>query len=65
MQHMTETSATDPWMNIHQAAKYLGIDVVTLRAFRRTRGLPAYRIGHRTYRFRQTELDSWVRSHRA
>ena len=64
MRHANNAPNRDMWMNIHQAAQYLGIDVVTLRAYRRRHGLPAYRIGHRTYRFRQSELDDWVRSHR-
>ena len=35
------------WMNIHQAAEYLGIDLLTLRVYRLRHGLPGYRIAAR------------------
>lgn len=52
----------DSYISIEEAAKYLGIKVVTLRNWIRTKSeLPAHKIG-KQWKFKKTELDEWVKS---
>ena len=54
---------TDKWINIDEAADYLGIKPVTLRSWIRhgREGLPAQKIG-KQWKFKISELDEWVKS---
>ena len=55
----------DNWIGLDEAASYLGIKVVTLRNWiKRGNGIPANKIG-KLWKFKKTELDSWVRSGRS
>ncbi len=55
---MSDTQPTTCWMNLEQAATYCGTSVKTLRR-RISRGeLPAYRIGGRSIRVRQPDVDA-------
>lgn len=52
----------DSYISIEEAAEYLGIKVVTLRTWIKTKNdLPAHRIG-KQWKFKKTELDEWVKS---
>lgn len=52
----------DKWINIDEAAAYLGVKPVTVREWiRKEKGIPAYKIG-KQWKFKRSELDEWVAS---
>ena len=52
----------DKWINIDEAATYLGVKTVTVRDWiRKEKGIPAHKIGKR-WKFKVSELDAWVKS---
>ena len=52
---------TDKWINIDEAADYLGIKPVTLRSWLRNgKEVPAHKIG-KQWKFKRSELDEWVK----
>lgn len=52
----------DNYISIEEAAEYLGIKVVTLRTWIKTKPeLPAHKIG-KQWKFKKSELDEWVKS---
>lgn len=52
----------DKWINIDEAAAYLGVKPVTVRDWiRKDKGMPAHKIG-KQWKFKITELDAWVKS---
>lgn len=52
----------DKWINIDEAAAYLGVKPVTVRDWiRKDKGMPAHKIG-KQWKFKITELDVWVKS---
>lgn len=53
----------DNYINIEEAAKYLGVSVITVRNWLKKEDidLPAHKIG-RLWKFKRSELDEWVKS---
>jgi len=53
----------DNYINIEEAAQYLGVSVITVRNWlkREDSGIPAHKIG-RLWKFKRSELDEWVKS---
>lgn len=52
----------DKWINIDEAAAYLGVKPVTMRDWiRKDKGVPAHKIG-KLWKFKVSELDAWVKS---
>lgn len=50
------------WINIDEAATYLGVKPVTVRDWiRKEKGIPAHKIG-KQWKFKISELDAWVKS---
>lgn len=50
------------WINIEEAAEYLGVKPVTVRNWiKKKNGIPAHRIG-KLWKFKRAELDGWVTS---
>lgn len=53
------------YIGLDEAAKYLGIKPVTLRKWLKSKpDLPKYHIG-RLWKFKKSELDTWVQNHNA
>lgn len=53
---------SDSWINIEDAAEYLGVKPVTLRGWiKKKNGIPAHKIGKK-WKFKCSELDEWVKS---
>lgn len=53
---------TDKWINIDEAAEYLGIKPATVRDWiRKKKDIPAHKIG-KQWKFKCDELDEWVKS---
>ena len=51
----------EPLIDTEQAARLLGIHPKTLQQMARDGRIPSIRVG-RFWRFRRSELDSWIRS---
>ena len=52
----------DKWINIDEAAEYLGVKPGTIRGcIRNNKGVPAHKIG-KQWKFKCSELDTWVKS---
>lgn len=55
-------SYDDNWINIDDAAEYLGVKTVTLRGWiKKEKSVPAHKIG-KQWKFKKIELDEWVKS---
>lgn len=53
---------TESYVSIEEAAKYLGISVITLRGWiKKYEDIPAHKIG-KLWKFKISELDEWVKS---
>ena len=53
---------TDKWINIDEAAEYLGVKSGTIRDWiRKGKDIPAQKIG-KQWKFKCSELDEWVKS---
>ena len=53
---------SDNWINIDEAAEYLGVKPVTVRTWiKKKNGIPAHKIGKR-WKFKCSELDEWIKS---
>ena len=58
-------AANDNWINIDEAAKYLGVKPGTIRDWiRKGKSIPAHKIG-KQWKFKCSELDEWVASGRS
>ena len=52
--------ANDKWINIDEAAEYLGFKPGTIRDWiRKDKGIPAHKIG-KQWEFKRSELDEWI-----
>ena len=53
----------DKWINIDEAAEYLGVKVGTVRSWLRKteNSVPAHKIG-KQWKFKKSELDLWIKS---
>lgn len=52
------------WINLDEAATYLGISQVTLRDWIKKQefnGIPAFKIGNQ-WKFKKSELDQWIKT---
>lgn len=55
-------SISECWINMDEAARYLGVKPVTLRSWiKKNNSLPAHKIG-KQWKFKYVELDEWVKS---
>lgn len=52
----------DNWINIDEAAEYLGVKPGTIRDWiRKDKGVPAHKVG-KLWKFKRSELDAWIQS---
>ena len=52
----------DNWINIDEAATYVGVKPVTIRDWiRKDKGIPAHKVG-KQWKFKRSELDEWIKS---
>lgn len=56
---MNEISAPREVMDVHDAAKYLGISHDTLYGYAASGFVPGFKLGNR-WRFRRVRLDEWM-----
>lgn len=56
MSHMQER-----WIDVGEAANYLGVKAETVRIWAKAKKMPARKIG-RCWKFRISEIDEWVKS---
>lgn len=54
--------ANDNWINIDEAAEYLGVKPGTIRDWiRKDKGVPAHKVG-KLWKFKRSKLDAWIQS---
>jgi excisionase family DNA binding protein len=59
-----ENMLDDKWININEAAEYLGVKVATIRSWiKKKNGIPAHKVG-KFWKFKCSELDEWIKSDR-
>jgi excisionase family DNA binding protein len=56
-----ESHIRDNYINIDEAADYLGVKPATIRTWIKSRNLPAHRVG-KLWKFKRSEIDAWVES---
>ena len=54
----------DKWIDIKDAAEYLGIKPITVRDWIKNTEIPVYKIGEK-WKFKISELDTWVKSEKS
>lgn len=59
-----DNSMNDLWIGINEASKYLGVSTETIRNWIKKTDIPAHKIG-KLWKFKQSELDDWVKSGRS
>lgn len=52
------------WMSVAEIAEYLGVKRDTIYKWIERKGMPAHKVG-RLWKFKQNEIDAWVRSGKA
>lgn len=53
---------TEKWINLDEAADYLGVKPGTIRMWiKNNSGIPAQKIG-KQWKFKCSELDKWIKS---
>lgn len=52
------------WLSLAEIAEYLGVKRDTLHKWIERKGMPAHKLG-RLWKFKQSEVDAWVRSGKA
>lgn len=50
----------DNYINIDEAATYLGVKPSTIRSWIKTKGMPSHRVGGKLLKFKKSEIDEWV-----
>lgn len=50
----------DRWLNVDEIAEYLGVSRDTVYSWITARAMPAHKVG-RLWKFKQGEVDTWVR----
>lgn len=52
----------DKWINIDDAANYIGVKPGTIRDWiRKGKDIPAHKVG-KQWKFKYSELDAWIQS---
>lgn len=52
------------WMSVAEIAEHLGVKRDTIYKWTDRKGMPAHKVG-RLWKFKQSEIDAWVRSGKA
>ena len=58
---MTERK-NDNYINIEEAAEYLGVKTSTIRSWIKKKNMPFLRVGVKLLKFKRSEIDDWVNS---
>lgn len=52
------------WLSVAEIAEYLGVKRDTVYKWIERKGMPAHKVG-RLWKFKQSEVDVWIRSGKA
>ena len=55
------TKEPERWIDVEEAASYLGVKPETVRSWVKKKDMPAQKIG-RQWKFKVSEIDAWVKS---
>ena len=61
MEQNIEQKTNEPWASLEEVATYLGVNKDTVRNWIKKTHIPAHKIG-RQWKFKISEVDSWVKS---
>lgn len=50
----------DNYINIDEAAEYLGVKPATIRSWIKNKAMPSHRVGGKLLKFKKSEIDEWV-----
>ena len=53
---------SDNYINIEDAAEYLGVKTSTIRTWIKKKNMPSHRVGGKLLKFKRSEIDEWVNS---
>jgi excisionase family DNA binding protein len=59
--HMETDSNTEQWVSVEQIAQHLNVKPDTVYKWLERKDMPAHKVG-RLWRFKLSEIDTWVRS---
>ena len=51
----------EPWSDMREVAKHIGVSEDTVRRWMKSKQLPAHQLG-RVWRFKISEVDEWIRA---
>ena len=54
-----EMTKSDNYINIEDVARYLGVKACTVRAWIKTKKMPAHKIG-KLWKFKLSEINEWI-----
>ena len=52
----------DNYINIEEAANYLGVKASTIRSWIKKKSMPHHRVGGKLLKFKKSEIDLWIDS---
>lgn len=55
----------DNYINIEEAAEYLGVKTSTIRSWIKKENMPSHRVGGKLLKFKRSEIDEWVNSEKS
>ena len=58
---MKSNSVAEQWVSVEQVAAHLNVKALTIYKWLERKQMPAHKVG-RLWRFRISEVDSWVKS---
>ena len=58
---MDSKTSTEQWVSVDQIANHLNVRALTIYKWLERKKMPAHKVG-RLWRFKISEIDSWVRS---
>jgi excisionase family DNA binding protein len=58
---MESNSVAEQWVSVEQVAAHLNVKALTIYKWLERKQMPAHKVG-RLWRFRISEVDSWVKS---
>lgn len=50
----------DKYINIDEAAGYLGVNPSTIRSWIKNKDMPHHRVGGKLLKFKRSEIDNWI-----
>ena len=56
---MNSSTQNESWINLSDAAEYVGVSKDTIRNWIKNSNMPAHKVG-RLWKFKKSEIDLWI-----